>query len=214
MSPYQQDQEIKAEAERLAKVLFGDVRSVDCDIIASHMARIVDRLTPPDYRGYAHLGIGAYLLNHSAEGEPAELVISIATEEEMAGRVVGDERDNAPGAQIQHEDMAVRIRFENAHGLDALENQLRHLRAVHFADKFEYSIQNPAYFQDDEPAPTNKEAPQRGKRYGPYDVAWMGAGVWAGLPDELPPELVGKKVWLVEVGHNYGEKLQRNGTLK
>jgi len=32
--------------------------------------------------------------------------------------------------------------------------------------------------------------------HGPYDVAFMGAGVWGGIPDELPPELVGKKVWL------------------
>lgn len=33
--------------------------------------------------------------------------------------------------------------------------------------------------------------------HGPYDVAFIGAGVWAGIPDELPPELVGKKVWLL-----------------
>ena len=45
LGPFQQDQEIKTAAERLAKVLFGDVRSVDCDIIASHMARVVARLT-------------------------------------------------------------------------------------------------------------------------------------------------------------------------
>ncbi len=32
--------------------------------------------------------------------------------------------------------------------------------------------------------------------YGHFEVAFMGAGVWAGIPDELPSELVGKKVWL------------------
>lgn len=51
------------------------------------------------------------------------------------------------------------------------------------------------------------------RRYGPYDVAFMGAGVWAGIPDELPPELVGCKVWIIKAGHNYGKKLQRNGSL-
>ena len=52
-----------------------------------------------------------------------------------------------------------------------------------------------------------------GKKYGPYDVAFMGAGVWAGIPDELPPELVGKKVWVSPAGHNQGKKLQPNGSM-
>lgn len=88
----------------------------------------------PHFRGYAHLGIGAYLINHSAAPEPAELIISVATEEEKAGRVVGDERANPNGGAIQPEVMAVRLRFENAAGLDALEQQLRYLRAEHFPE--------------------------------------------------------------------------------
>jgi len=36
-------------------------------------------------------------------------------------------------------------------------------------------------------------------RYGPYPVAWMGAGVWAGIPVELPPELYGRQVYVVPV---------------
>jgi hypothetical protein len=89
--------------------------------------------TAPEYRGYAHLGTGNYLINHSASGELAELIISIATEEQRAGRVIGDERDTTPGAVIQPDVMCVRIRFENAAGLAALEKQIRYVREVHFA---------------------------------------------------------------------------------
>lgn len=32
--------------------------------------------------------------------------------------------------------------------------------------------------------------------YGPFNVTFMGPGVWAGIPDELPPELVGKQVYV------------------
>ena len=40
-------------------------------------------------------------------------------------------------------------------------------------------------------------APRQNQRvYGPYDCAFMGAGVWAGIVDELPPELVGQKVYV------------------
>lgn len=88
----------------------------------------------PEYRGYAHLGLGLYLINHSKEGEAPELAVSIATEAQKAGRVVGDERANEPGAQVMPEDIAVRLRFENVAGLDALESQLRKLRAVHFPE--------------------------------------------------------------------------------
>lgn len=86
----------------------------------------------PDYRGFAHLGTGQYLLNISAADEPAELVISIASDEEAAGRTVGDLRDNKPGTVIQPEQMAVRLRFANEAGLAALEQHLRILREEHF----------------------------------------------------------------------------------
>ena len=88
-------------------------------------------LAPP-FRGYALLGAGAYLLNNSDASDPAELVISIATDAEKEGRVVGDLRDNTPGTEIQPETMAVRIGFDSVAGLDALEQQLRLLRAEHF----------------------------------------------------------------------------------
>lgn len=88
----------------------------------------------PDYRGYAHLGIGAYIINHSAE-LPAELVITPASEAEKAGREIGSEVINPDDAPpIQPIDMAVRLRFENVQGLDALETQLRHVRCTHFPD--------------------------------------------------------------------------------
>lgn len=86
----------------------------------------------PDYRGYAYLGLGNYVINHTRHDAPPELMISIATEAEKKGRSVGDERDNAEGALIQPEVMAVRIGFHSLAGLDALEAQLRYLRAVHF----------------------------------------------------------------------------------
>lgn len=88
----------------------------------------------PHYRGYAELGKGQYLINHSDSSQPAEIVISVATEQEKSGRIVGDERDNPPGTLLQPDAMAVRIRFDSVAGLDALENQLRKLRADHFPD--------------------------------------------------------------------------------
>lgn len=87
----------------------------------------------PSFRGYANLGVGAYLLEHSAEGEDAELCIVPATEAEKAGRTVGDLRHfEGEREPISAERMAVRIRFDNVAGLDALEQQLRLLREVHF----------------------------------------------------------------------------------
>lgn len=85
----------------------------------------------PDYRGYANLGIGQYVLNHSAAGEPPEVIISIATEEEKAGRAIGEERDNPPGHMLQPDAMAVRLRFASPAGLAALENEIRKMRETH-----------------------------------------------------------------------------------
>lgn len=88
----------------------------------------------PDYRGYAALGTGQYLLDISGDANPAELIIHIATGEEKDGRTVGDLRDKSnPGEMIQPEKMAVRLAFFTVAGLDALEQQLRILRETHFA---------------------------------------------------------------------------------
>ena len=87
----------------------------------------------PHYRGYARLGIGAYVINHTAD-KPAELIISMATDQEKAGRVVGDNRENPAGHMLQPEAMAVRLCFENVAGLNALEYQLAVLRDVHFPE--------------------------------------------------------------------------------
>jgi hypothetical protein len=88
----------------------------------------------PLFRGYACLGTGHYLLNHSAAGEEPEFVISVATDSEKVGRIVGDHRANGPEALIQPDAMAVRIAFASVAGLDAIELQLRELRKVHFPD--------------------------------------------------------------------------------
>ena len=88
----------------------------------------------PDFRGYAALGTGQYLLNAcpATEDLPAELVISIATEEEKAGRVIGDLKVVEPGTEIDPSSMAVRLAFFSVSGLDALEQQLRILREESF----------------------------------------------------------------------------------
>ena len=91
-------------------------------------------MTVPDFRGYAHLGTGQYVINHSPAGNPAELIISVATDEEKAGRVVGDTQNNPDGVLLRPEMMAVRLRFSSVAGLDALEGQLKLLREVHFSD--------------------------------------------------------------------------------
>lgn len=88
----------------------------------------------PDYRGYAHLGFGQYLLDNTVKPAQAELVISVAKEHEKVGKVVGGLYLNAPDTVVQPEDMAVRIRFGNVAGLDALEQQLRLLRDEHFPE--------------------------------------------------------------------------------
>jgi len=119
---YAKDRAEKAESELRQERLIRDAREQDVAAIVAER----------DARGYANLGIGAYLINHSRAGEIPELVISIATEQEKEGRVVGDERDNPPDSEVRAEDMVVRIGFANVVGLDALEAQLRWVRKVHF----------------------------------------------------------------------------------
>ena len=90
----------------------------------------------PNWKGYALLGTGRYLLDHSdapADDElGAELVISLATEADKAGgRQIGERREVGPRT-IQPENMAIRIGFANERGLYALEDQLWLLRQEHF----------------------------------------------------------------------------------
>lgn len=85
----------------------------------------------PEYRGYAHLGIGRYRLFHSHADDVPELCIVPAKPEEVAGRIVGDLRNDGPDV-IDADAIAVRLQFENVAGLNALEQQLRLLREVHF----------------------------------------------------------------------------------
>ena len=85
--------------------------------------------------GYALLGSGQYLLDCSkvANGYPA-LIVSLATEEQKKGRVVGDTRVNEPGRMIQPEDIVVCFEFQTLAGLEALEQQLRFLREEFFGE--------------------------------------------------------------------------------
>jgi hypothetical protein len=117
-------------------------------------------------RGYANLGIGAYRINHSAAGNDAELVITLATATDIATRTVGDMLDNESDGQIDAKDMVIRIRFANEAGLAALENQLRMLREVHFTD--DGDITNKAGLLpddgwDDMPSTSHGIGPARGE---------------------------------------------------
>lgn len=56
-------------------------------------------------------------------------------------------------------------------------------------------------------SPTAQAAPAAGvvavspeqQVHGPYTCAFMGAGVWAGITEELPPSLIGKKVYVTTI---------------
>lgn len=113
----------------------------------------------PDWKGYALLGAGRYIINHSADFDPAlgaELFITLATEEDRAGdRKIGETRDSRnPGQPVESEDMVLRIGFLNERGLFALEDQLRIIRETHFAVEVA------------QPATEQAEAPSDGCRHG------------------------------------------------
>ncbi|UXY14779.1 hypothetical protein N8I74_15860 [Chitiniphilus purpureus] len=91
----------------------------------------------PANKGYALLGNGDYLINHSAPpidaGLGAEIVITNATTADKSGnRQVGESRENSPGKGIAADAMVIRIGFLNMAALDALEGQLRMLRRAHW----------------------------------------------------------------------------------
>jgi hypothetical protein len=51
-----------------------------------------------------------------------------------------------------------------------------------------------------------------GQVYGPYRVKWIGAGVWAGITDELPGELEGKDVFIrAALSATQAEQGERDG---
>lgn len=102
--------------------------------IREAIAKELERLwASEDKRGYALMGSGNYMLDcaKGAKGYPA-LIVSLATEEQKKGRVVGDTRKNEPGRMIQPEDMVVYLEFKSLAGLAALEQQLSFLREEQF----------------------------------------------------------------------------------
>lgn len=89
----------------------------------------------PDWKGYALLGSGQYLINHAANYDPelgAELIITLATEKDReGGRKIGESRPNAEDSPpVQPEEMVIRIGFLNGDALFALEDQLADVRKV------------------------------------------------------------------------------------
>jgi len=139
----------------------------------------VPMLLAPHYRGYAKLGTGQYLLNHSEAGQEPEFIISVATDAEKAGRVVGDSRANPPDALLQPEAMAVRIAFASVAGLDAMEDQLRKMRVEHFAESIAPSAAAPTTDYD-----SLRRTIHELRTYSPAGDAYHGAHVhkaWANL---------------------------------
>lgn len=102
---------------------------------AFEAARI--RVTP-ECKGYALLGTGMYCIESSgAPPDPelgAELFIRFATDADKSGdRQIGESRDTDPNAPpVQPEEMVIRIGFLSEVAIDALEEQLRVLRAENF----------------------------------------------------------------------------------
>lgn len=89
----------------------------------------------PDWKGYALLGSGRYLINHAANYDPelgAELIITLATEKDReGGRKIGESRPNAEDSPpVQPDEMVIRIGFLNGDALFALEDQLDDVRKV------------------------------------------------------------------------------------
>ena len=94
---------------------------------------------PPAWRGYALLGSGNYVINHSRDFDNdlgAELIITFATEADRAGnRQIGESRMNPTDVPpIQAKDMVIRIGFLSERGLFALEEQLQFIRDTHFSE--------------------------------------------------------------------------------
>lgn len=117
-------------------ILIGAIRGADelAKDVREAIAKELERLwASEDKRGYALMGSGNYMLDcaKGANGYPA-LIVSLATEEQKKGRVVGDTRKNEPGRMIQPEDMVVYLEFKSLAGLAALEQQLSFLREEQF----------------------------------------------------------------------------------
>lgn len=91
----------------------------------------------PDWKGYALLGTGHYVINHTADFDEklgAELLITLANEDDKSGnRQIGESRDVTDQKLIESDQMVIRIGFLNERGLFALEDQLRYIRQLHFA---------------------------------------------------------------------------------
>ena len=122
--------------EDLQKMYFAQCQLTD-EWAAKYKAAIPEGcVIAPHYRGYAVLGSGQYLLLINDAPKHAELVISIATEDEKEGRVIGDFCD-APSRAIQPDEMCVRLRFSSVEGLNALEKQLHLLRKEHFPETYD-----------------------------------------------------------------------------
>lgn len=79
------------------------------------------------------LGLGEYLIQTTACGEPAQIVFSQASDHDRATRTIGDLKVCGHGP-FDHSRIRGQIMFTSAAGLDALEVQLRELRKEHWPE--------------------------------------------------------------------------------
>jgi GGDEF domain-containing protein len=77
------------------------------------------------------LGLGEYLIQTTASGEPAQVVFSQASDHDRATRTIGDIKVGGHGP-FDHSRIRGQIQFTSALALDALEVQLRELRKEHW----------------------------------------------------------------------------------
>ncbi|OCZ68581.1 hypothetical protein A9G00_24585 [Achromobacter xylosoxidans] len=86
------------------------------------------------------LGMGEYLIQTTASGEPAQVVFSQATDHDRATRTIGDLKVGGHGP-FDHSRIRGQIQFTSAVALDALEVQLRELRKEHWPDTLDAAPQ-------------------------------------------------------------------------
>jgi hypothetical protein len=102
----------------------------------------------PNWHGYALLGTGNYLLHYAPPPiDPelgAEFAITLASDEDRSGnRQIGELRDSTRKEPYQPEEIAIRIGFLTPQALDALEEQLRMLRADYWPETVAPKVSTP-----------------------------------------------------------------------
>lgn len=86
------------------------------------------------------LGLGEYIIQTTAAGEPAQVVFSQASDHDRATRTIGDLKVGSH-RPFDHSRIRGQIQFTSSVALDALEVQLRELRKEHWPDTIDAAPQ-------------------------------------------------------------------------